>query len=97
MAISRSIIDNYRSVFDDSKSMIGNSRSIIDNYRSVFDDSKSMISNSRSIIDNNRSVFDDSKSIIDASSVMFQLVSSFAIVIYDPNLQSSYFIVEVTD
>ncbi len=52
---------------------------------------------SRSIIDNYRSVFDDSKSIIDYSRAMLQLVSSFTIVIYDPHLQSSYFIVEVTD
>jgi hypothetical protein len=51
------------------------SRSVIGNYRSV-------IGNYRSVIGNSRSLIDDAKSIIDESRVTFQLVASFAVVIF---------------
>jgi hypothetical protein len=41
---------------------------------------------SRSIIDDSRSIIDDSRSIIDDSIVMFPLVASFMIDIYDDHV-----------
>jgi hypothetical protein len=53
--------------------------------------SSSIIDDSRSIIDDSRSIIDDSMRVNDDSRVMFQLVASSTIVIYDHQIRLSYF------
>jgi hypothetical protein len=60
--------------------------------KGIIDDPTSKIDDARRVIDNSRSIIGNSRSIIDDSRVMFQLVATFTIVIYDHHI----FIVQVT-